>query len=437
MANAFEFDLLTVGSGDNALEQLVQADLGARGIRVHIRQVELGTFLTQARAANKEFDVLVAGVPGDVALALSQRDVRDATVGRGAGLRRFPLAAPRFSCLPQREARALKRNEPRRGRRSATARRADARRLDLPLARFAGHLRAATQRRDGSARRDGDAADGRSGRNAPSPMSLFCWTTAIGERRGDCRGAFAIARVFAWRAICEPLLTRELYFPADKALLSREGGRCARDGTLLEFDPFKPHEHRCPVVRRGLSRRAARSVLDLLVPALARRARRPCGGAASAWALAIGLRSLATSILDGYVDRYSTYPNVDNVLGPTRLFFSTYLESIWLLQICIATDLLDATHRVARRRECATRSSSRVARSSPSTTRAVRIGRSGTTSRFCAARSPRRRRAQRRERGVRPVGHRRAPRRRAARRRNAGTKARTITSSRIVDCGTA
>jgi peptide/nickel transport system substrate-binding protein len=64
-----EFDLLTVGSGDNALEQLVQADLGARGVVVHLRQVELGTFLTQARAANKQFDVLVSGFPGDVALA--------------------------------------------------------------------------------------------------------------------------------------------------------------------------------------------------------------------------------------------------------------------------------------------------------------------------------------------------------------------------------
>ncbi|HEY4215698.1 MAG TPA: peptide ABC transporter substrate-binding protein [Gemmatimonadaceae bacterium] len=64
----FEFDVLTVGSGDNALEQLVQADLAQRGIRVNIRQVELGAFLTQARASNKTFDVLVTGIPGDVAL---------------------------------------------------------------------------------------------------------------------------------------------------------------------------------------------------------------------------------------------------------------------------------------------------------------------------------------------------------------------------------
>jgi peptide/nickel transport system substrate-binding protein len=64
-----EFDLLTVGSGDNALEQLVQADLAARGIQVNIRQVELGAFLTEARASDKKFDALVAGIPGDVSLA--------------------------------------------------------------------------------------------------------------------------------------------------------------------------------------------------------------------------------------------------------------------------------------------------------------------------------------------------------------------------------
>ena len=65
----FIVDLLTVGSGDNALEQLVQADLGERGIRVNIRQVELGSFLAEARAPEKRFDLLVAGIPGDLSLA--------------------------------------------------------------------------------------------------------------------------------------------------------------------------------------------------------------------------------------------------------------------------------------------------------------------------------------------------------------------------------
>lgn len=65
----FEIELLTVGSGDNAVEQLLQADLAGRGIRVEIRQVEMGTMLTEARAARKRFDVLFTGVPGDLSLA--------------------------------------------------------------------------------------------------------------------------------------------------------------------------------------------------------------------------------------------------------------------------------------------------------------------------------------------------------------------------------
>jgi len=65
----FSVQLLTVGSGDNALEQLVQADLAERGIRLGIRQVELGRFLTEARAPQKDFDLLVAGIPGDLSLS--------------------------------------------------------------------------------------------------------------------------------------------------------------------------------------------------------------------------------------------------------------------------------------------------------------------------------------------------------------------------------
>ena len=63
------FDLLTVGSGDNALEQLIQSDLANRGIRMQIRQVELGTLLAAARAPTKTYDALLSGIPGDVALS--------------------------------------------------------------------------------------------------------------------------------------------------------------------------------------------------------------------------------------------------------------------------------------------------------------------------------------------------------------------------------
>lgn len=61
--------LLTVGSGDNAVEQLLQADLAARGVQVEIRQLEMGAFLALARAPRKTFDALVTGIPGDLSLA--------------------------------------------------------------------------------------------------------------------------------------------------------------------------------------------------------------------------------------------------------------------------------------------------------------------------------------------------------------------------------
>ena len=62
-------ELLTVGSGDQAVEQLVQADLAERGIRVEIRVVEFGAFLARARAVPKTFDLLITTIPGDLSLS--------------------------------------------------------------------------------------------------------------------------------------------------------------------------------------------------------------------------------------------------------------------------------------------------------------------------------------------------------------------------------
>jgi peptide/nickel transport system substrate-binding protein len=63
------FELLTVGSGDNAVEQLIQSDMAARGIGMEIRQVEGGVMLSRARAREKTFDALLTGIPGDLSLA--------------------------------------------------------------------------------------------------------------------------------------------------------------------------------------------------------------------------------------------------------------------------------------------------------------------------------------------------------------------------------
>jgi peptide/nickel transport system substrate-binding protein len=63
------FALLTVGSADNSVEQLLQSDMSARGIRMEIQQRELASFLALARSERKVFDALFTGIPGDVSLS--------------------------------------------------------------------------------------------------------------------------------------------------------------------------------------------------------------------------------------------------------------------------------------------------------------------------------------------------------------------------------
>lgn len=161
----------------------------------------------------------------------------------------------------------------------------------------------------------------------------------VNERRRAVGGP--LAPLFeSLAAELAPLLGRDPHIPDAKALLSRAGGRCERDGAVLDFDPWSPHAHRCPVCdtlhtgdlhhrawitsyQLWLAERGVHAALFHLLRPDARHA------------------AVARDILCAYAERYDSYPNRDNVLGPTRLFFSTYLESIWLLQICIAADLLE------------------------------------------------------------------------------------------------
>lgn len=162
---------------------------------------------------------------------------------------------------------------------------------------------------------------------------------AFEKRRAVAHGALApLAQSLA--ADLEPVLDREVFIPAEKALLSREGGRCVREDALLEFDPFDHETHRCPICGAEYTGELhyrfwiywyqlwliERAVHASLLAAL---------GVDERFA------SFAADVLERYAEQYLSYPNVDNVLGPSRLFFSTYLESIWLLNVCMAVDFLE------------------------------------------------------------------------------------------------
>jgi hypothetical protein len=154
----------------------------------------------------------------------------------------------------------------------------------------------------------------------------------------------ALARHLAERAA--PLLARTPLVPSAKALLSADGGICAGDGAALVFDPWSPSDHRCPRCGRAhTGERHDRAWARFQHLWLGERA----ATLATLAALTghAGAAEGASRILSAYAASYTDYPNRDNVLGPARLFFSTYLESIWITNYVAAAVLLRESGHLA------------------------------------------------------------------------------------------
>jgi peptide/nickel transport system substrate-binding protein len=67
-ATRLHFELLTVGSGEAALEQMLQARLRQAGFDVTIRQLELSAFLGRVYGKRADFEAAVLGIAGDPGL---------------------------------------------------------------------------------------------------------------------------------------------------------------------------------------------------------------------------------------------------------------------------------------------------------------------------------------------------------------------------------
>ncbi len=173
-------------------------------------------------------------------------------------------------------------------------------------------------------------------------MSLLLDDMVLAGRSGVAASAL---RPLADGLLAElaPLLEGRVEIPSEKALLTRTGGRCPHDGTMLRFDPLDPRLV-CPVcgtkVQGGLHDRFRPYWMQLWIAERVLHA-------AVLGVLLDDERCVDTAwrVLDEYAARYLDYPNRDNVLGPSRPFFSTYLESIWLLQLVLAVDLLESVGR--------------------------------------------------------------------------------------------
>jgi len=171
-------------------------------------------------------------------------------------------------------------------------------------------------------------------------MTILLNADELEARRRSAAGALS-PLADSLRAEMTRVLHEAPAISGQKAMLTRDGGRCPIDGTPLDFDPYSPHAHRCPTCHQVQT--GERHHRWWLMFAQLWRAERAVH-AATLHAVRgdLVLAAFARATLDEYADRYERYPLDDNVLGPSHPFFSTYLESIWLLQLCIAADLLDA-----------------------------------------------------------------------------------------------
>ncbi len=166
----------------------------------------------------------------------------------------------------------------------------------------------------------------------------------LAERRELVRGAPDLLALAASIARRNARVIQQLPpIPEVKAQLSVDGGRCPADGATLRFDPWSPDAHTCSVCQtRHSGMRHHRFWARLQHLWLAERAVELAALAVLGDGGEPAARRSA-EILRAYGDRYFQYPNRDNVLGPSRLFFSTYLESIWILNYLSAATLLRET----------------------------------------------------------------------------------------------
>src|SRR5881397_683095 len=209
----------------------------------------------------------------------------------------------------------------------------------------------ARERLDG---RRGARREGSGGRGGRLDVLRHRGRSRAGHRRGTRRrrdgppgavGARRGPRMVTAEERAAPLLARLPPIPETKALLSIDGGICPDDGAAFVFDPWNPTAHRCPRCGKTFTgERHDRHWARYQHLWLAERA----AHLATLAALGGDARAAdrAHEILQAYAQCYFRYPNRDNVLGPSRLFFSTYLESIWIGNYVAAAVLLRASGKL-------------------------------------------------------------------------------------------
>ena len=413
--------------------------------RVDIRQIEIGAFLTAARAPTKTFDVLVAGIPGDVSLSYLGAMFESRSAAARSTTPAFMLPRSTRCSIAARERAA--------GRAARVAAWRDVqRRARLRSRRRRGSTTRAACRgcRDASqdVRMDlrGEMVTLHDWTLAPrgaAPMSLLLIARRAARRARSVSRAGALAPLAdgAARRARAAASRGPHEVPARKGAARRARAAAARATARCSTSIRSTARHRCPQCGASIAGELHDRFwlywyqLWLAERAVhAARARRRCSTTRAASTLA---RRCSTATPSGI----SRYPNVGQRARARRVRSSARTSSRSGCCSSASRSTCSSRRAVAARalgdrvRDALIEPS---ARSSRRTTKACRTGRCGTTPR-CS-----RPRALLGDRGHAPsarctgaVGHARASRAARCSPTARGTRARTIISSRIAGSGTA
>lgn len=170
---------------------------------------------------------------------------------------------------------------------------------------------------------------------------LYATQADIARIRRQLADATWYARCFANLMVpADQLLRRGITIPAEKGFAFYD--TCPDDNTPLQQDPFNSHDHRCPACGRNYTGEPYYRAWVAFYQSYVSQRAVEMGIAFQltgddAYAQAI------RHVLSEYADRYESYPLDGCVLGPTRLFQSTYVESLWLASLAAAADFVRDT----------------------------------------------------------------------------------------------
>lgn len=138
--------------------------------------------------------------------------------------------------------------------------------------------------------------------------------------------------------MCDEMIEKGFSVPDQKGYVFNDA--CRAHNVSLVFDPYDKDNYICPVCKVNFKDEPYRKAWISFYHAWL-----------SQMSVYLGISYIVTSdnkyanaikeILEKYILYYPHYPNEDNEIGTTKIFQSTFMESIWLCYICAGYDMVN------------------------------------------------------------------------------------------------